>query len=37
MINHMMTESQGEHSIITGSQGGASYDQSHDDLITGRT
>ena len=27
MINHMMTGSQGEHSIITGSHGGASYDQ----------
>ena len=37
MINHMMNRSQGEHSIITGSQGGASYDQSHDERITRRT
>jgi hypothetical protein len=35
MINHMMNGSQGEHSIITDSQGGASYDQSHDERITG--
>ena len=36
MINHMMNGSQ-EHSIITGSQGGTSYDQSHDERITRRT
>jgi hypothetical protein len=36
MINHMMNGTQGEHSIITGTQGGASYDQSHDEWITGR-
>jgi len=37
MINHMMRGSQGEHSINTGSQGGTSYDQSHDERITRRT
>jgi len=37
MINHMMSGSQGEHSIITGSHGGTSYDQSHDERITERT
>jgi len=35
MINHMMRGSQREHSIIIGSHGGASYDQSHDERITG--
>jgi len=37
MINQMMRGSEGEHSIITGSYGGESYDQSHDERITRRT
>jgi len=37
MINYMMRGSQGEHSIITGSYGGESYDQSHDESMTEST